>query len=158
MTTDTMEPDEALLTLLEPIVAFMISNRLNDLRIQATSGVGATSEVVSGHVGEGVVYCAAEPGPGLHGIYVVADEAGGGRLDGPSDIPREVLHPLLKALDERNVEQLHITTVREAAEDTEASQTVVLPNRLKPDEFDEDVVPDPRVINAVIAFRLEQEA
>lgn len=157
MTADTIEPDEVLLPLLEPILAFMISHQMNDLHIRAAPATEASerdSQVPFG-TDAGVAYCSAEPGHGVQGIYAVTDDKGEGRLDGPSTIPQTVLRPLLKALNDLNVEQLHITKVREAADSTDASRTVVLPAHLTPDEFDEDIAPDSRIVNAVIPFRIE---
>lgn len=157
MTADTIEPDEVLLPLLEPILAFMISHQMEDLHIRAAPAAEASEYDSQAPFGAdaGVAYCSAEPGPGVQGIYTVTDDKGEGRLDGPSTIPQTVLRPLLKVLNDLNVKHLHITKVREAADSTEASRTLVLPAQLDPDEFDEDIKPDLRIINAIIPFRIE---
>lgn len=157
MTADTVEPEEVLLPLLEPIVAFMLTHEMEDLHIRATSALEVPQPDLQAPFGAdaGVAYCSAEPGLGVSGIYTVMDDKGEGRLDGPSNIPQAVLRPLLKALNELNVDQLHISTIRKAADSTDASRVVVLPAPLDADEFDEDETPSTRVVNRVVPFKIE---
>lgn len=154
MTAETIEPEDILLPLLEPIFAFMLSHQMVDLHIRASPDPEPVAEDLVSHavVDEEFIYCSAEPGPGVQGIYAVTDDQGEGRLDGPSSIPQTVLRPLLKALSDLNVDQLHISTVREAADNAEVSPVVVPPARPNPDEFDEDATPNPSIIHAVIPF------
>jgi len=158
MNAETADPEEILRPLLEPVLAFMVSRRMEDLHIRASPTDAAALAPFTGSYGvdADVIYCSEEPGSGLRNIYTVTDDEGNGRLDGPSTIPQTVLRPLLKALNRLNVEHLHITAIWEVADpDAEATPVVVPPPLFDSDEFDEDAIPDPAKVHAVIAFAVE---
>ena len=149
MNADTVESEEVLRPLLIPVVEFMISHQMEALHIKASVSVVLGSETGFFSDDVSVVYCSAEPGPGLQGIYIVMDDKGEGRIDGPPVIPQPVLRPLLKALTELKVVQLDIETVSEALEGTAAALPLALAPLFNVDEFDEDVIPSPHPVYSV---------
>lgn len=100
-----------------PLLAWMVKHNVTRVRVVATAVPEPATEEPARDESRNLLYCEAEPGSqGLLNSYVVADEHGQGRLNGPTRVPQDLLRPLLRALDEASVSELLV-----AAEGTDGA-------------------------------------
>lgn len=135
--SDTPVPWEVL----GPVIAWMARHGVDYLRLIARQLPAPAEEDPVRDETRSLLYCEEEPdAPGLLNIYEVCDEAGQGRLNGPSQVPQAVLRPLLRALDEASVSEILISSSVDPAMEPDEGTTLTAVAELE-DQFEEHEVP-----------------
>lgn len=113
-----LEPEDIGPSLL-PVLEYMDKRGLARLQIVAKERPASSTAGVTRSADD--FECFAEPlERGLHGVYAIGDDEGKGQLEGPAVLPRSVLGPLLRRLDELHVHQLRIETLSNSSDVSDA--------------------------------------
>lgn len=108
--------------LIAPLVAWMVKHHVMRVHVVATLAPTPQSEEPARDETVHLLYCDEEPtSRGLLDVYIVADENGYGRINGPTNVPQHVLRPILRALDDASVSELLIATNEADREDPQSA-------------------------------------
>lgn len=148
-------PTSFLEPVLQPVIQWMTENNTTDLLIRASHPAGAAVLERPFEDSENLYYCDRFPrASGLQEIYQVIDQVSGGRLDGPSRVPMDILGPLLNELSSLGVEELRIATEPGTSPTPDAPGAAAKRVRYDVNEFEEHMEPSPAPGLTVLAFLL----
>ncbi|WP_372969310.1 hypothetical protein [Microbacterium sp.] len=127
--------------LIAPLVSWMVRHNVPRIRVAATTVPTPAVEEPARDESVHLLYCDDQPmSPALLDVYITADEDGQGRINGPTDVPQDVLRPLVRALDDASVSELLVATAPEpAGPEAAASSTTLTAERS--DDIEEHEVP-----------------
>lgn len=146
-------PTSLLEPVLQPVIQWMAANNTTDLLIRASHPTDTAVLERPLDDSENLYYCDVHPRAfGLQEIYQVIDQVSGGRLDGPSRVPMDILGPLLSELSSLGVEELRIAAEPGASPTPDAPGLAAKRTRYDVDEFEEHIEPSPGPGVAVLAF------
>lgn len=152
-------PTSLLEPVLQPVIQWMAENNTTALLIRASHPADTAVLERPLDDSENLYYCDFRPrASGLQEIYQVIDQASGGRLDGPSRVPMDILGPLLNELSSLGVEELRIAAEPGASPTPDAPGAVAKRPRYDVNEFEEHIDPSPGPGVTIFAFLMSDGA
>lgn len=149
-------PTSFLEPVLQPVIQWMAENNTTALLIRASHPADTAVLERPLEDSDNLYYCDVYPrASGLQEIYQVIDQASGGRLDGPSRVPMDILGPLLNELSSLGVEELRIAAEPGTSPTPDAPGAAAKRLRYDVDEFEEHVEPSPGPGVTILAFLMD---